>query len=522
MLKSEYRRQNKNNILAILTPNSCIRMLDCGPQDHGGGNCEKLHLIILIILENCKNTDYIWRISNYLGTSGRKGKVLRSQVAISFEDDLVKVVYASQDKGKVIVQKTIVLKDEEFDLFLKRNRMTNIIVIYPFRKFYSDIVQAPPVKRAYLDTIVETEIRKRFPELKSFSFFYTVLADKSAEEKGAQEVFFFAVDNSEIDNVVERFDRQGKTIKAVYPDIFTVSHLVQSQDTKMYKTVLCVLASNADKSLFLVKNGQIRFIRITPSRGKDVQDADIDNINMTVSYSQQQLRLNPERLVLLNSAIKKDQSNAVIPAIRLTSHEKVMLPEEEFQNFNIPLAAIIFSDILKQENLLPKKYKMLYVQRFAVSYSILFFLLFSLIGLSYFMINLSDISSLRGKIDLLRKEIVGTESVIAGYDKNALELQQILPLINLINDARSGSDIQKALTRLNFLPMESIDIQSIQINNKKESLQMQLSGNMRYCQMLWMSDIQRILGPLNQAASCLISLCSPSTNLIPSMTLPMR
>ena len=44
----------------------------------------------------------------------------------------------------------------------------------------------------------------------------------------------------------------------------------------------------------------------------------------------------------------------------------------------------------------------------------------------------------------------------------------------------------------------------------------------RYCQMLWMSDIQRILGPLNQAASCLISLCSPSTNLIPSMTLPMR
>lgn len=407
-----------------------------------------------------------------MGTSNRKGKILRSQVAISFEDDLVKVVYASQDKGKVIVQKTIVLKDEEFDLFLKRNRMTNISVIYPFRKFYSDIVPAPPVKRAYLDTIVETEIRKRFPELKLFSFFYTVL-----EDKGAREVFFFAVDNSEIDNVVERFDRQGKTIKAVYPDIFTVSHLVQSQDTKMYKTVLCLLVSNADKSLFLVKNGQIRFIRVTPSRGKDIQDTDIDNINMTVSYSQQQLRLNPERLVLLNSAIEEDQCNAVIPAVRLTSHEKVMLPEEEFQNFNMPLSAIIFSDILKNDNMLPKKYKMLYVQRFAVSYSILFFLLFSLIGLSYFLINLSDISSLRGKIELLRKELVGIESVSAGYDKNSAELQRILPLINLINDARSRVDIKKALTRLNFLPMGTIDIQSIQINNKKDSLQMQISGN---------------------------------------------
>jgi hypothetical protein len=412
-----------------------------------------------------------------MGSAEEKEEDLKSQVAISFEDDLVKVVYVSQDKGKVIVQKTIVLKDEEFDLFLKTNKMTNISVVYPFRKFYSDIVPAPPVKKAYLDTIVETEIRKRFPELKLFSFFYTVLADKSTEEKGAREVFFFAVDNGEIDTIVERFDRQGKTIKAVYPDIFTVSHLVQSQDTKMYKTVLCLLASNAEKSLFLVKNGQVRFIRITPSRGKDVQDTDIDNINMTISYSQQQLRLNPEKLVLLNSQIKEDQGKTAIPAVRVTSHEKVMLPEEEFQNFIIPIAAVIFSDILKNDNLLPKKYKMLYVQRFAVSYSILFFLLFSLIGLSYFIINLSDISSLRGKIELLRKELVGTESVVAGYDKNSAELQRILPLINLINDARSGVDNQKALARLNFLPMESIDIQSIQLNNKKDSLQIQISGN---------------------------------------------
>jgi len=426
---------------------------------------------------------------------------LRSQVAISFEDDLVKVVYASQDKGKVIVEKTIVLKDEEFDLFLKRNKMPNISVIYPFRKFYSEIFPAPPVKRAYLDTIVETEIRKRFPELKLFSFFYTVLADKSAEEKGAREVFFFAVDNSDIDTIVERFDRQGKTIKAIYPDIFTVSHLVQSQDTKMYKTVLCLLESNAEKSLFLVKNGQVRFIRITPSRVKDVRDTDIDNINMTVSYCQQVLRLNPEILVLLNSQIKEAQGKTAIPAVRVTSHEKVMLPDETFQDFIIPLSAIIFSDILKNDNLLPKKYKMLYVQRFAVSYSMLFFLFFSLIGLSYFIINLSDISTLRGKIELLRKELAGSESVIAGYEKNSAELQRILPLINLINDARSGVDNQKALSRLNFLPMETIDIQRIQINNKKDSLQMQISGNIHANNLGNMHHtFQKLLDRLNKDA----------------------
>jgi len=430
---------------------------------------------------------------------------LKSHVAVSFEDNLVKVVYASEDKGKFVVRKTIALKDEEFDHFLKTNKMTNISVVYPFRKFYSDIIPAPPVKKNYLETIIDTEIRKRFPELNQFSLFYTVLADKSTEEKGLREVFFFAVDNREIDHIIDRFDRYGKTVKFIYPDILPLSHFAQSHDATAHKTVLCLLASNKDKSLFLVKNGQVRFIRITPSGGTDIKDTDIDNINMTVSYCQQQLRLNPERLILMNSAIKEDKGSTVIPVVRITSHDSVMIREEAFQDFIVPLSAIIFGNILKNDNLLPKKYKVLYMQRYAVAYSILFFLLFSLIGLSYFMINLSDISSLREKIESLRKELVGTESVVAGYDKNSAQLQQILPLINLINDARSGPDVEKALSSLNFLPIETIDIQTILLNSKKDSLQIQLSGNIHANNLGNMHHtFQKLLNSFNKDAGMVV------------------
>jgi len=58
-------------------------------------------------------------------------------------------------------------------------------------------------------------------------------------------------------------------------------------------------------------------------------------------------------------------------------------------------------------------------------------------------------------------------------------MQQILPLINLIKDARSGPDIEKALAMLHFLPMENVDIQSIQLADKKDALQMQIAGNIR-------------------------------------------
>ena len=402
---------------------------------------------------------------------------MKGHVAVSFEDDLIKVVYASQDKGGLAVQQTLTFGDEQFDAFLKANKMPNISVVYPFRKFYSDIIQAPPVKKAYLQTIVEAEIKKRYPELNQFSFFYYVLADKTAEEKGLRDVFFFAVDHREIDPIVDRFDRYGKTIKAIYPDILSVSHFLQTKDKGDRKTFLGLLASNTDKSLFLVKNGQLRFIRITPSTGKDIQEADVDNINMTASYCLQQLRTNPQQVLLLNSAFDEARGKTVIPTVRVGYDEKTMIPEETFREFMIPLSAILFSDTLKNDNLLPGRYRVLYIQRFAVAYSIIFFLLFSLIGFSYLMINLTEISLSREKIQILRKELAGSEFVVAGYDKQSADLQQILPLINLIKDARSGPDIEKALAMLHFLPMENVDIQNIQLVNKNDALQMQIAGN---------------------------------------------
>jgi hypothetical protein len=433
---------------------------------------------------------------------------LKKQVAVSFEGNLVKVVYASQDKGRVVVQKTIMLRDDEFDTFLKANKMPNLSVVYPFRKFYSDIIPAPPVKkRAYLETIVESEIKKRFPELNNFSFFFSVLADKHTEEKGAREVFFFAVDNIEINRVIDRFDRYGKVVKFIYPDILTLSHFAHSQDTAAYKTALCLLTSDADKALFLVKNGQLRFIRVTASTERDILDTDIDNINMTVSYCRQQLRQNPEQVCLLNCSINKEETkgNTVIPVVQVEYPEKIAIPEETFRDFITPLSSIIFSDILRNDNLLPKTYKVLYIQRFAVVYSSVFFLLFAFIGMSYLIINLTEIFSLQGKIETLRKELTGADSIIAAYDKSSAGLHQILPLINLINEARSAPDIQKAIVALNFLPMDDIDIQNIQINNKKDSLQLQISGKIHAQNLGNMhGKFQKLLNNFDKVSSMMI------------------
>jgi uncharacterized membrane protein len=432
---------------------------------------------------------------------------LKTQVAVSFEDSHVRVVFASQDKGKTTIQRTVLLREEEFDAFLEANKLPNLSVVYPFRNYYSDTVSVPPVKQSYLKAIIESEIRKRIPDLNQFSFCYSVLVDKSSEEKRLREVFFFAVDNKEIDRIIQRFERHGKTVKFIYPDMVAVSHFLQSRDDGADKNVLGFYASEMDKVLLLVKNGQLRFIRVTPSTGKKIQDADIDNINMTASYCRQSLRLNPEQVVVLNvsAGTEGTSGHTVIPVIGIDSPAGLAVSEETYRDDMAPLAAILFRDRLKNDSLVPQRYRLLCIQRDAVAYAILFFLLFSLIGLSYLTINLTEVLSQKEKINRLRKDIAGTEIIVSEHDRNSSGLQMILPLIQFINDVRSGPDMQKTLTSLDFLPMEGIDIQSVQMNNKKDVLQLQLSGKIEsknYSDMH--STLQKLLNSINKGAGMVI------------------
>jgi len=51
---------------------------------------------------------------------------LSKQVAVSLEDKSVKVVYASYEKGRTLIQKTSVLKCEELDSFLKTAKFPDL------------------------------------------------------------------------------------------------------------------------------------------------------------------------------------------------------------------------------------------------------------------------------------------------------------------------------------------------------------------------------------------------------------
>lgn len=402
---------------------------------------------------------------------------MSKQVAVSFEDKSVKVVYASCEKGRTIIQKTSVLKDEDFDSFLKTAKFPDLTVVCRPKRFYSDTMMVPPAKKTYLKKIVEAEIRKRFSELKDFSYFFSTLTEKTPGEKGMREIFFFAVDNNELYKITERFNRYGIMVKYLCPDIPALSHLIKSSENWKNKTVLCLLISETERTFFLVRNGELCFIRVTPSSGSELTDLDVDNINMTVNYCRQNLRLNAELIILMNAAITEGTLNTVIPTVPVAYPTSVLASDATLKNFVAPISAIVFGQELGDANLLPLKYRRLFTQKRVASYGTVFFLLLSLIGFGLMLINLSQIFLMKEKINFLRKDLTEINAVASAYEKDTVKLQQLLPLINLINEARSSPDIQKALLSLRFLPMENVHIQTIQMNNKKDFLLIQISGS---------------------------------------------
>lgn len=106
---------------------------------------------------------------------------MAEQITISFESEVIKIIHTVLNRGNLRIQKTLILHDEEFDNFLKKENKRSFTVVCNFKSFYQDIIFFPPVKGKYYKPVIESEIRKKSPDLKDFSFFYTILGEKYIE-----------------------------------------------------------------------------------------------------------------------------------------------------------------------------------------------------------------------------------------------------------------------------------------------------------------------------------------------------
>lgn len=391
------------------------------------------------------------------------------QVAISFENEIVKVVSVSSNRGTLIIEKALTLRNEEFDDFLRREKTRDFTVVCDFKSFYEDILLIPSVNEQYLRDIIASEIKKRFPELRNPSFFYTVLGEKFHEDRMVKEIFIFAVGGEDLSGIISRFDRHNKKIKRLYPNSFTLARLVNSHGNLKDELALCIAESGGNAALFFVRNKKLLPFRLTKFSEKGIHNPDIQNINMTINYCRQSLKLNPKLIILIGEACYRYYSDIglTLPVLCIMHPPNIMAPGETIVEFITPISAIFSGADMEQGNILPENYRTFYSRKKIIGYCTALFLISSLIGLGYTWMKLSETRLLKEKIGSLRAEIKSMEPVYDAYKIKQGQLQGLSPLINTINSAGSAQDFQKTLIIMEQLRIKNVNINYIEIKNEK-------------------------------------------------------
>lgn len=387
---------------------------------------------------------------------------MANQIAVSFDDEFVRVVYASSSRGSLKVRKTLLMKNEEFDKFLTREKSSDFIVVADFKVFYQDTLYLPPAKKKYFQRIVHSEIKKTIPKLRDFSFFYIVLGETVLGGRKTVEVYFYAVENAELFQLIRHFDKHNKTVKYIFPVVASLSRLVEAASGNKGELQLCVAKTGSNMTVFLAKDGKIYFTRTAQPQETGIHGINVRDINMTVDYCSETLRMPPSSILLLGLEHGESMSFTV-PAASVHFPHDIRVSGEDAADFLAPIAALLPGRGAERVSILPRQYELLTLQKRVFAIGTIFLLILSLAGLWYLKIMGSEVSKLKREEELLRTQIGVMESSRRSCELRNNELSKYIPLINFINNINSAPDAQKAL--LSVSSLKAVHGSALQLNS---------------------------------------------------------
>ncbi|MEW6162908.1 MAG: hypothetical protein AB1606_06320 [Nitrospirota bacterium] len=392
-------------------------------------------------------------------------------IVVSFEDETIRVLYATLRRKNIVVDDALILRNEQFDDFLLKEKRKEFIVVNSFKDFFQDTILVPPTKTRLIKILIEAEIRKR-SQLKDFSFIYTITGEKIVQQRRMKEVFVFAVRNEDIKEIVNRFILKGKVIKAIYPDIFSLACLIGPEPMPL----LCVSETGLNKNIFLIKDGVIQFIRIAQSLEQGIGDVDIQGIKMTINYCRQTLKINPYLIMLIGSLCSNYNVtvDTSIPIACLTTSPL----SSALLDFISPLSAL-FIPRDRDINLLTIEYKNLFRTRLLLRYSTALLLSLSIIGMGYTGFIVKNIIESKDRLSSIRGNLPDIDNTLTIYDMKKTELAGYMPFVTSLRNAASIPDIQRFLSLLSELKVDNIRIDSISINTGNNILNVELKGSVK-------------------------------------------
>jgi len=379
---------------------------------------------------------------------------LGKTIAVSFEESNIKVARGTFKGDAFSVDSTEIVEYYEFDDYLKREAASEVIVTYDFKEAYHGVLSVPVLKPRLQNKIIESELRK-ITKLPEVSYVYEPISETVVENRKVQDIFYFAVSNEVIQDVVGKFYDFNKVVMAVYPSVFSAASLIESQSPE--EANMGVISTGQEKIVFFTRKGAVYFFRNYESLDTSLTDFDVQNINMTISYCFQNIKINPTSVVLLGDLAESVNvsTTPTSPLASLYKSDRIHCKGKTFNEFFLPIASFFTP---KSSNILSNEFKKINITKSYMAYASKVFVAALILCMAFLFYEVIDVLDKR---DQLKAGLAGRsdfEKTYSEYMGKEADLRNIMPVINFLNEP--SPDLHGFF----------IDLADIDINNLKFSL----------------------------------------------------
>ncbi|MBN2654897.1 MAG: hypothetical protein JXR79_07280 [Nitrospirae bacterium] len=388
---------------------------------------------------------------------------MAARIAVSLEEKGVRIVYAATGPKSIKIQKTLLINEEELESFLKKEHSRSFIVSADFKNIFHDLIQIPPVADKFIKKIVSNEIRKRAPELGRFLFSYEVIGERFIEGRKVKDVFAVAVSEEETDRIIARFASCGKTVDAIYPNISCIAAFASASSFGSEDPALFVSESGFAKTLFLINKGKLVFVRTASSTGSGMRDFDVQNVNMTISYCRQTLKLNPSVVMLAGASCHEYEASGetIIPSVCMMLPTGVYGRQDVILDNIFPVSALLYRKKLKQSNMLPCSYKTEQMVNTFFKVGAACFVLLSAAGIVSLRISSDRVRLHEHKIKTLSAQVAAAAPAAVEIRDMQSRLKPFMSAIDALNLSSSEPSIKKALSSVGSFGSKGISLESL-------------------------------------------------------------
>ncbi len=417
------------------------------------------------------------------------------RIAISIEENNVKIIFAKKQGKKIVVTDLFKTDIEKLDNVIKTKKANDFLVSIVFKNYFYNTIYLPPAKPRYIYPLLKRSIAQSHPNAGELIFDYFILGEKFIEGRLQKEVFYYAVPRSEVEEIINVFTRRKKIIISLCPDIFPLTGILPD----ISDPYLCLFMSGDTRTYILLKNKMIYFLRTS----KGVSDMDIINIkdiNMTVNYCRQRIKINPSYIFILGEQVyyenvEKQQQPSLTENITLSNETEISplipvvsyLPPDNlsfkdietkstFSDFILPISMIYRP---KVKSFFPPNYALfLNLNKYLNKSILIFTALIIFLVITVLPLSMSVLTK-KYEVNNIQSEIVKMDEIYNKYASLKENIEKNKSLYKVMKMERMDILHDKLLVLISNAYISGVEINEMKIDRKDTSIDLEINGSLK-------------------------------------------